>query len=49
LRLDQFQGSHKTRESGFSAFWTTGLLILKSGVYRSKRSPYSAPHQQRQR
>jgi hypothetical protein len=49
LRLDQFQGSHKNPRKRVFAFWATGLLILKSGVYRSNRSPYSAPHQQRQR
>ncbi|MEJ5120269.1 hypothetical protein WH284_06425, partial [Pseudomonas sp. MYb371] len=49
LRLDQFQRSHKNPRKRVFAFWTTGLLILKSGVYRLKRSPYSAPHQQRQR
>jgi hypothetical protein len=31
LRLVQFQGSHKTRESGFSAFRVSDLLNLNQG------------------
>jgi hypothetical protein len=31
LRLDQFQGSHKTRESGFFAFRVSDLLNLNQG------------------
>ncbi|MBX8500930.1 hypothetical protein, partial [Pseudomonas lijiangensis] len=40
------QAQTKTRESGFLHFRVL-IIKTKTGVYRSKLPPYSAPHQRR--